>query len=97
MARKRSEGGRVAPGRMVRRKRERSPDVASGRPEPGPNLGVMYMVERRHRDALADAALRLRDEKGGTGRADASRVLRGILDQWIEGGARLPASALEGE
>ena len=79
------------------RKREGPTDVAPGRPEPGLNLGVMYMIGLRHRDALQDAARRLRDEKGGIGRADASAVLRALLDEWIEGGARLPARGVEDE
>jgi hypothetical protein len=55
----------------------------------------MFMVEVRQRDALQDAARRLRDDEGGRGRADASRVLRALLEDWIAAGAELPERARE--
>jgi hypothetical protein len=58
-----------------------------------PHAGVMFMVEPRQRNALQDAARRLRDDEGGRGRADASRVLRALLEGWIAAGAELPARA----
>jgi hypothetical protein len=55
----------------------------------------MFMIEVRQRDALQDAARRLRDDEGGRGRADASRVLRALLEDWIAAGAALPERARE--
>jgi hypothetical protein len=63
----------------------------------GPLVPAMWMVEGRHRKALQEAAQKLRDQSGGKGRADASRVLRALLDAWIEAGGELPAQALEHE
>ncbi len=60
-----------------------------------PYAGVMFMLETRHRDALQEAARRLRDDEGGRGRADASRVLRALLEDWIAAGAVLPERARE--
>jgi hypothetical protein len=60
-----------------------------------PHAGVMFVLEPRQRNALQDAARRLRDDEGGRGRADASRVLRGLLEDWIAAGAELPARARE--
>jgi len=60
-----------------------------------PHAGVMFMIEVRQRDALQDAARRLRDDEGGRGRADASRVLRALLEDWIAAGAALPERARE--
>ena len=60
------------------------------------HAGVMFMVSKRQRDALQEAARRLRDDEGGRGRADASRVLRALLEDWIAAGAELPARARGG-
>lgn len=54
-------------------------------------IGVMFQVTPAQRDALQDAARRQRAAAGGTGRADASRMLRTLLDEWIAGGAKLPS------
>ncbi len=61
------------------------------------HINVMFVVSRRQRDALQGAALRLREETGGRGRLDASRVLRAVLADWIEAGAPIPKRALEDE
>jgi hypothetical protein len=61
-----------------------------------PHAGVMFMLPVRHRDALQEAARRLRDDEGGRGRVDASRVLRALLEDWIAAGAELPGRAREG-
>ncbi len=58
--------------------------------EPVGAIPVLYRVTREHRDALVHAALRMRDERGGAGRANASAVLRALLDEWIEKGAKVP-------
>jgi len=60
----------------------------------GPPLfvGVMYLVELRHRDALQEAAKRYREATGGRGTASASRLLRELLDGWLEKGAPLPGA-----
>ena len=60
------------------------------------HTGVMFMLDVRHRDALQTAARRLRDDEGGRGRVDASRVLRALLEDWIAAGAELPGRAREG-
>jgi hypothetical protein len=43
---------------------------------------VQFMLEPRHVRALREAALDAQEEAGG--RADASAVLRGVLDEWIK-------------
>jgi hypothetical protein len=59
-------------------------------------IPVLYRVTRAHRDALQDAARRMRDEEGGRGRVNASAALRALLSQWIAGGCKLPPKSDKG-
>jgi len=59
------------------------------------HVGIMFMLSPAHRDALLAAATELRKTRGGRGRANASEVLRALLDEWIGAGARVPAKVAE--
>jgi hypothetical protein len=64
--------------------------TARPRDEEAETIPVLYHLRIDHRDALQDAARRMRDEEGGRGRVNASAALRALLDEWIAGGAKLP-------
>jgi hypothetical protein len=50
----------------------------------------MFQLTPRQRDALQEGARRLRERQGGAGRADASRLLRALIEEWMERGSPLP-------
>jgi hypothetical protein len=56
-------------------------------------VGIMFMLSPVHRDALQAAATELRRTRGGRGRANASEVLRALLDEWIAKGSPVRAGA----
>jgi hypothetical protein len=92
MARKRlTDAGPIG---IATKKRKSVSDMIAGEESRGKTrsdvIGVMYQIEPRHRDAVQDAAKRARDERGGAGRADASAMLRALLEDWIAAGAKLP-------
>jgi hypothetical protein len=60
-------------------------------------VGIMFMLAPSHRDALLETATELRKTRGGRGRANASEVLRALLTEWIEAGAKIPAKLDEGD
>ena len=53
-------------------------------------LGAMFQLTPRQRDALQEGARRLRERQGGAGRADASRLLRALIEDSMERGSPLP-------
>lgn len=56
--------------------------TAEPTPGSGKRIGVLYRVELRQAEALRDEAFR-RAKQRGSGKPDASEVLREILDSWI--------------
>jgi len=47
-----------------------------------------YRLHPRHVSALLEEAVRRKMERGVRGRADASAVLRDVIDEWLQRGER---------
>jgi len=59
-----------------------------------PYIGVMVMLLAWHREGLLDGAVRLREIRGGTGRADMSQIVRALIEDWMAAGAPIPKRLL---